>query len=80
MERVIGDLRAGRPGMLQAGESGIAEARRLRSVVHRTRALFNLAANYHSRWRCILAGMSGGYTVSGAPAPLPSQARVSIRG
>ena len=80
MERVIGELDAGRKWMAQAGEIGIAEARRLRSVVLRARALLNLAANYHARWRGILAGMSGGYTVRGAPAPLPSRARVSFRG
>ena len=80
MERVIEELTAGRKQMGPADKIGIAEARRLRSVLHRARALLNLAANYHGRWRCILAGMNGGYTVRGAPAPLPSRARVSIRG
>jgi hypothetical protein len=80
MERVIGELDAGRKWMAQAGEIGNAEARRLRSVVLRARSLLDLAANYHLRWRRILAGMSGGYTARGAPAPLHSQARVSIQG
>ena len=80
MERLIGELDAGRIWMAQAGEIGVAEARRLRSVVQRARALLDLAANYHFRWRRILAGMSGGYTARGAPAPLHSQARVSIQG
>jgi hypothetical protein len=80
MERVIAELGAGRKWMPQAGEIGVAEARRLRSVVRRARALLNLAANYHSRWHCILASMTGGYTVLGAPAPLPFKARVSIQG
>jgi hypothetical protein len=80
MERVIGELDAGRKWVAQAGEIGIAEARRLRSVVQRARALLNLAAKYHGGWRGILAGMSGGYTFRGAPAPIPSRARVSFRG
>jgi hypothetical protein len=80
MERVIGELDAGRKWMPQAGKIGVAEARRLRSVAHRARALLNLAANYHSRWQCILASMTGGYTVRGAPAPLLSKARLSIQG
>jgi hypothetical protein len=80
MERVIGELDAGRRWMAQAGEIGAAEARRLRSVVQRARALLDLAANYHFRWRRILAGISGGYTYRGAPAPLHSPARVSIQG
>jgi hypothetical protein len=80
MQRVIGELEEKRKWMSQAGEAGVAEARRLRSAIRRARALLNLAANYHARWRCILAGMSGGYTVNGAPAPLPSRALVSIRG
>ena len=80
MERVIGELNAGRIWMAQAGETGVAEARRLRSVVQRARALLDLAANYHFRWRRILAGMSGGYTYRGAPAALHSEARVSIQG
>jgi hypothetical protein len=80
MERVIAELETGRRGMAQAGEIGVAEGRRLRSVVQRTRALLNLAANYHSRWRGILAGMSGGYTARGAPVQLPSRARVSMQG
>jgi hypothetical protein len=80
MERVADELGAGRKCMAQAGETGRAEARQLRSVVHRARALLNLAASYHFRWGCILAGMTGGYTVRGAPAPLPSKARVSIHG
>jgi hypothetical protein len=80
MERVIGELDAGRRWMAQAGEIGATEARRLRSVIHRARALLDLAANYHFRWRRILAGMSGGYTARGAPAPLHSEARVSIQG
>jgi hypothetical protein len=79
MERIIGDLQAGRQWMAQAEEVG-AEARRLRSVILRVRALLNLAANYHFGWRRILAGMSGGYTVLGAPAPLHTRARVSIQG
>jgi hypothetical protein len=80
MQRVIGELDAGRRWMSQAGEVGVAEARRLRSVVLRARALLDLAANYHFRWRRILAGMSGGYTARGAPAPLHAQGRVSIQG
>src|ERR1700678_1228722 len=80
MERVIGELDAGRRWMAQAGENGAAEAHRLRSVVLRARALLDLAANYHFRWRRILAGMSGGYTYRGAPAPLHSHSRVSIQG
>ncbi len=80
MERVIGNSRRAEDGWREAGESGAAEARRLRSVVQRARALLDLAANYHSRWRRILAGMSGGYTARGAPAPLHSQTRVSIQG
>ena|ERR1700678_2487278 len=80
MERVIGELDAGRKWMSQAGEIGVTEARRLRSVVHRARALLNLAANYHNRWHSILASMSGGYTDRGAPAPIPSRARVSFQG
>jgi hypothetical protein len=80
MERVIGELDAGRRWMAQSGETGVAEARRLRSVVQRARSLLDLAANYHFRWRRILAGKSGGYTYRGAPAPLHSQARVSIQG
>ena len=80
MERVIGELDADRRWMTQAGEIGVAEARRLRSVIQRARALLDLAANYHFRWRGILAGMSGGYTARGAPAPLHSHARVSIQG
>ena len=80
MERIIGELDSGRKWMAQAGEIGVAEARRLRSVLHRVRALLNLAANYHNRWRCMLASMSGGYTVRGAPAPIASRARVSLQG
>jgi len=80
MECVIGELDAGRRWMAQAGETGAAEARRLRPVVQRARALLDLAANYHAGWRGILAGMTGGYTVRGAPAPLPFSARVSIQG
>lgn len=80
MERVIGELDAGRKWMPQAGEIGVEEARRLRSVVRRARALLNLAANYHSGWQGVLASMTGGYTVRGAPAPLPFKARVSIQG
>jgi hypothetical protein len=80
MERVIGELDGGRKWMPQAGEIGVEEARRLRSVVRRARALLNLAANYHGRWHCILASKTGGYTVRGAPAPLPSKTRVSIQG
>ena len=80
MARVIGELDAGRRWMSQAGEIGAIEARRLRSVVQRARALLDLAANYHFRWRCILAGMTGGYTARGAPQPLHSEARVSIQG
>ncbi len=80
MARVIGELDAGRKWMAQAGETSAAEARRLRSVIHRARALLDLAANYHFRWRRILAGMSGGYTYRGAPAALHSEARVSIQG
>jgi hypothetical protein len=80
MKRVIGELEAGRKGIAQGGESGAAEARRLRSVVHRARSLLELAARYHTQWRGILAGMSGGYTVRGAPTPILSQARVSIQG
>jgi hypothetical protein len=80
MERIIGELGAGRTWMAQAGETNVAEAHLLRSVVQRARALLDLAANYHFRWRRILAGMSGGYTARGAPAPLRSQARVSIEG
>lgn len=80
MERVIAELQAGRRGIAEAGESGVAEARRLRTLVHRARALLELAVRYHAQWRSILAGMSGGYTVRGAPAPIPSQARVSIQG
>jgi len=80
MERVIVELEAGRTGMLHSGEIGVAEGRRLRSVVQRTRALLNLAANYHARWHGILAGMSGGYTVRGAPAQIPSRPRFSMQG
>src|SRR5580658_8630100 len=77
MERVIGELETGRKWMPQAGGIGVAEARQLRSVVHRARALLNLAANYHNRWHGILASMTGGYTARGAPAPLLSRGRVS---
>lgn len=80
MERVIAELQAGRRGIAEAGESGVAEARRLRIVVHRARALLELAARYHAQWRSILAGMSGGYTMLGAPAPILSQSRMSIQG
>ena len=80
MEGVIGELNAGRKWMAQAGEIGFEEARRLRSALHRARVLLNLAANYHNRWRHILASMSGGYTVRGAPAPIPSRTRVSLQG
>ena len=80
MARVIGELDAGRRWMTLAGEIGVVEARKLRSVVQRARALLDLAANYHFRWRGILAGMSGGYTARGAPQPLHSEARVSIQG
>jgi hypothetical protein len=80
MERVIVDLDASRKWMAEAGACGGAEARRLRPVVQRARSLLELAADYHARWRGILAGMSGGYTVRGTPAPIPSQARVSVRG
>lgn len=80
MERVIAELEAGRSWIAQAGESGVAEARRLRAVVQRVRALLDLAANYHAQWRGILAAMSGGYTVWGAPAPIRAQSRLSIRG
>jgi hypothetical protein len=80
MQRVIGELDAGRLWMAQAGETGVAEARRLRSVVQSARALLDLAANYHFRWRRILAAMSVGYTSRGVPAPLHSQTRVSIQG
>src|SRR5580698_2974785 len=78
MERVIAELQAGRRAIAEAGENGVAEARRLRSVVLRARTLLDLAARYHTHWRSILAGMSGGYTVLGSPAPILSQARVSI--
>lgn len=80
MQQVIAELDAGRKWMAHAGEGGIAEARQLRSVVRRARALLDLAANYHTRWRSILAGMSGGYTVWGAPTPIRSQPRLSIQG
>ncbi len=80
MQRVIVDLGAARKCMASAGGTAFAEARRLRSVVQRARALLELAANYHFRWRRILAGMNGGYTVRGAPVPIPVQARLSIEG
>jgi hypothetical protein len=80
MERVTGELWAGRKWMAQAGETGVAEARRLRVVVRRARALLQLASNYHTRWRDILAGISGGYTARGAPAPILARVRVSIQG
>src|ERR1700684_2391691 len=65
MERVIGELDAGRRWMAQAGEPGVAEARRLRSVVQRARALLDLAVNYHFRWRRIPARMSRGHSAPG---------------
>jgi hypothetical protein len=80
MERVTGELAAGRKWMAQPGEIGVAEARRLRTVVQRARALLQLASNYHTRWRGILAGISGGYTARGAPAPILARVRVSIQG
>jgi hypothetical protein len=85
MAGVICQLEAGRREMAQAGEgvfqqNSVAEARRLRPVVHRARTLLELAARYHARWRGMLAGMSGGYTVRGAPAPILSRARISIQG
>lgn len=80
MEHIIAELGAGRKWAPQVGEIDVAEARRLRSTVRRARALLNLAANYHGRWHCILASMTGGYTVQGAPAPLPFKARVSVQG
>jgi hypothetical protein len=80
MERVIPELQAARSGIAQAGADGVAEARRLRAVVHRARSLLELAMRYHAQWRSILAGMSGGYTMLGAPAPILSQSRVFIQG
>src|ERR1700729_3323248 len=80
MLRVITQLDTGRKGMVQIGEEGAVEARRLRATVHRARTLLNLAARYHTQWRSILAGMSGGYTVLGSPVPILSPARVSIQG
>jgi CHAD domain-containing protein len=80
MERVTSELMAGRQWMAQAGELGIAEAHRLRVVIRRARALLELALSYHTRWRDILAGISGGYTARGAPAPILARVRVSIEG
>jgi hypothetical protein len=80
MQRVIGDLENNRQWIAEAGEIGIAEARRLRPVVRRARALLNLAANYHDRWFHLLSGMSGGYTLRGAPAAPRLQSRLSLRG
>jgi DNA repair ATPase RecN len=80
MGRVVAELEAARRDISQAGELAAAEARRLQPVIHRVRSLLELAARYHSRWRQILAAMSGGYTVMGAPTPIRSQARFSIQG
>lgn len=75
MQRVIGEL-----GVERMAHADATEARRLRAAVQRVRALLDLAADYHFRWRRILASISGGYTVRGAPAPLASRVRVSIQG
>jgi hypothetical protein len=80
MERVTGELWASRNWMAQAGATGVAEARRLRTVVRRARSLLQLASDYHTRWRGILAGISGGYTARGVPAPILARVRVSIQG
>jgi hypothetical protein len=56
------------------------DARRLQITVRRARALLDLACRFHCGWQRIVAGMSGGYTFRGTPAPLAARARVVMRG
>jgi hypothetical protein len=58
----------------------VEEALRLRAAARRVRFLLDLAAQFHSRWRDILAAMCGGYTAAGAPVALASRGRISISG
>lgn len=56
------------------------QVKRLRATARRARLLLQLAAQFHSRWHNILAGMAAGYTAQGTPANLESRRRISVSG
>lgn len=56
------------------------EASRIRKSARRARLLLDLSARFHTRWHDLLAAMTGGYTVKGAPADFAAPARISLTG
>jgi hypothetical protein len=58
----------------------LGEAYRLRAAVRRAASLLEGANKFHLNWSRLRDAMTGGYTGSGEPAPVPRGSRISIRG
>jgi hypothetical protein len=61
-------------------ESVLGEAYRLQASVRRAGRLLEGANGFHLNWSRLRDAMTGGYTGSGHPAPVPRGSRISIRG
>jgi hypothetical protein len=66
--------------MALPGSGSKAVAKALRSDILRAGRLLQNLAGFYRGWERILGAMSGGYTVSGAPAPVARERRIWCQG
>jgi len=66
--------------LLRGDPAALAEAWHLRRSVQRTSRLLQGAADFHTNWLNARGAMTGGYTVTGEPAPLLHGKRICVEG